>query len=106
MRLIKAEVTGLGLHWVYASDNGFGASVIDYGYGSEEGKFELAVIQFIGGVGTYILVYDTPITSDVLGWLTENDVKELLSQIDNLPNKMSWYYDYLQKFSRKENENE
>ena len=85
MKLIKAEETGLGSHWVYASVNGFGASVIDYGYGSEEGKFELAVIRFIGEDGTYKIAYDTPITNDVLGWLTKNDVTELLSQIDHLP---------------------
>lgn len=85
MKLIKAEETGLGLHWVYASVNGLGASVIDYGYGSEEGKFELAVIRFVGEDGAYKMAYDTPITNDVLGWLTENDVTELLSQIDHLP---------------------
>lgn len=59
-------------------DNGYGASVIRnaYSYGGDEGKFELAVIGQDGD-----LTYDTPITDDVEGWLSVDDVNALLDQI-------------------------
>ena len=69
-------------------ENNYGASVIKhYGsYGFEEDLFELAVIKYnsknknsIGG-----LCYDTPITNDVIGFLTNDEVLELLEKIKNL----------------------
>ena len=45
-------------------DNGYGVSVIDYGYGSHQGLLEMAVIH------DDRLCYSTPITSDVIGHLT------------------------------------
>lgn len=61
--------------------NGYGASVIisPYSYGGDKGLYELAV--FKGGS----LCYDTPITSDVEGYLTPDDVTRLLGQIEALP---------------------
>ena len=63
-------------------DNGYGASVIigPYTYGGEDGLYELAVI--LGSDGK--LTYDTPVTDDVEGYLTEDDVTKLLEQIQNL----------------------
>lgn len=66
---------------VYRFDNGYGASVIDDGYGKEEGLFELAVFDN----RTKQIVYDSGITDDVLGWLTQSDVDNLLAQIKALP---------------------
>ena len=62
-------------------DNGYGASVITGGmfYTSDSHPFELAVLK--GGK----LCYDTPITTDVLGHLTEDAVQDLLLQIKELP---------------------
>jgi hypothetical protein len=62
-------------------DNGYGASVVigPYTYGSEDGLYELAVLGSDGK-----LCYDTPVTDDVEGYLSEDDVTKLLEQIQNL----------------------
>lgn len=61
-------------------DNGYGASVIKhYGsYGYEEDLFELAVLDEEG------LCYTTPITNDVIGHLTNEQVLDYLEKIKNL----------------------
>lgn len=60
--------------------NGYGASVITgYGaYGNIDAPYELAVLKGDG------LCYDTPITDDVLGHLTEEDLDRLLAEIEAL----------------------
>lgn len=65
-------------------ENGYGASVIKhYGsYGYEEDLFELAVLKFDGGKCK--LCYDTSITDDVIGYLTNDEVLELLEKIKQL----------------------
>jgi len=62
-------------------DNGYGASVIigPHTYGGEDGLYELAVLGKDGK-----LTYDTPVTDDVEGYLTEDDVTKLLEQIQKL----------------------
>lgn len=59
--------------------NGYGASVISDGYGGDRGLFELAVLDRDG------LCYNTPITSDVIGWQTAEQIAGLLRQIAALP---------------------
>ena len=59
-------------------DNGFGASIIDDGHGKEQRLAEIAVTH-----GTEIC-YATPITTDVLGWLTGDKVRETLDAIASL----------------------
>ena len=73
-----------GVQKVYKFPNGYGASVIkhDHSYGGSEGLWELAVLGTDGE-----LTYETPITSDVIGWLTDEDVDGLLSQINELPSE-------------------
>lgn len=65
-------------------DNGYGASVIQnqFSYGYDDGLYELAVIK--GNALEWKLCYDTPITIDVIGWLTPRDVVGLLKQIKEL----------------------
>lgn len=77
---------GSGIQNFYKFPNGFGASVVctPYTYGGDEGLWELAVISF-EPAGRFKLRYDTPITSDVEGWLTEDRVDRLLEQIEALP---------------------
>jgi len=62
-------------------DNGYGASVVvgPHTYGGEDGLYELAVLDSNGN-----LTYETPVTSDVEGYLSEDDVTRLLEQIQNL----------------------
>lgn len=62
--------------------NGYGASVVrhDFSYGHEEGKWELAVIKG----PSWEICYGTPITDDVIGWLDDNGVNELLEKIEAL----------------------
>lgn len=64
--------------------NGLGASVVShkYSYGGTDGLYELAVIK--GDEDVWVLTYDTPITSDVLGHLTEEEVESYLNQIEEL----------------------
>lgn len=73
-----------GQHKVYKFPNNYGASVIqnDYSYGGERGLWEVGVIFFFGD--DYELTYSTPITEDVLGYLTDEEVCETLEQIKNL----------------------
>ncbi|WP_422049751.1 hypothetical protein [Shimia sp.] len=59
--------------------NGYGVSVIDDGYGSDAGLYEVAVM-FQGD-----LCYDTPITDDVLGHLTSDDVTDIMERVSKLP---------------------
>ncbi len=63
----------------YSFENGYGASVITNGYGSKEGLEELAVMH------NGRLCYKTPITDDVMGYLTQGEVNVLLEQIKALP---------------------
>lgn len=71
--------SGHGTRWRFTFPSGYGASVIDYGWGSEQGLYELAVIGPDGE-----LDYTTPITSDVEGHLTPDDVGRLLAQIEQI----------------------
>lgn len=64
-------------------DNGYGASVVShtFSYGGSQGLYEIAVLKEDD------ITYDTPITSDVVGHLTEDEVTEVLKQIQQLPSK-------------------
>jgi hypothetical protein len=68
---------------VFRFPNGYGASVINDGYGKANESFELAVIKFTGN--DFKLVYDTPVTGDVLGWLKVPELFAKLSEIEALP---------------------
>lgn len=71
-------------HWIFKFENNYGASVIKHfgSYGFEEDLFELAVIYFDGQ--NWELTYNTPITDNVIGHLTNNDVIRYLNKIKNL----------------------
>lgn len=71
---------GTGNQWKFKFANGFGASVINDGYGRDAGLYELAVLDASGR-----LTYDTPITDDVLGYLSPDEVGEALAKIEALP---------------------
>lgn len=62
--------------------NGYGVSVVrgPHTYGGEDGLFELAVIDST----TDEITYDTPITDDVVGYLTPEGVTQLMAEIQLL----------------------
>ena len=80
----------LGKHqWLFKFDNGYGASVVKHfgSYGFEDDLFELAVIKFDMPsklYGGWHLNYNTPITNNVIGYLTNNDVLRYLIKIQRL----------------------
>ena len=62
-------------------DNGFGVSVVShsYSYGGRDGLYEVAVLDSDDN-----LTYDTPVTNDVIGYLTEEDVTDVMKQVQEL----------------------
>lgn len=81
-----------GTQVVHRFENNFGASVVrhDFSYGGEDGLFELAVLTFASEANDYELTYDTEITDDVLGHLTEEDVESLLKRIEKIGVKSNY----------------
>jgi hypothetical protein len=64
--------------------NGYGVSIVQgtNTYGGEKGLYEIAVLQ--GNPESNGLCYTTPITNDVIGWLTESDVENYIKQVSEL----------------------
>ena len=69
-----------GEQYIFHFENGFGASVIRKrgSYGFEQGLWELAVLW------EGHLCYSTPITDDVIGHLSNEEVNDILDQIKEL----------------------
>ena len=65
--------------------NGYGISVItgSASYSNASRPFEVAVLK--GTEDKYDICYDTPITNDVLGYLSSNQVATLEKEIQALP---------------------
>jgi hypothetical protein len=61
-------------------DNGYEVSVVkgDYTYGGTDGLYELAI--FKDGE----ICYDTPITDDVIGYLRDIDVTDVMRKVQKL----------------------
>ena len=80
----KYDVDSFSWQWRFKFENDHGASVIkNYGsYGFEEDKFELAVLWWNGD--RHCLDYDTDIADGVIGWLTNQEVMDLLRKIKDL----------------------
>ena len=64
-------------------ENGYGVSVVrhKFSYGNKLNLFELAIIDKVGDI-----VYSTPITDDVLGYLSEADVSDTMIKVQRLDN--------------------
>lgn len=78
-----------GIQYIFRFKNGYGASVIksNYSYGSEDDLWEVAVLEFMSedeDDDDYNLTYDTDITNDVLGFLDDDEVLEVLRDINEL----------------------
>jgi hypothetical protein len=64
--------------------NGYGVSVVQFpgSYGYEEGLYEVAILK--GLEEDWEICYDTPITDDVIGYQSVEDIDNLLSQVESL----------------------
>ena len=73
-----------GVQAKYFFENGYGVSVIQssQSYGGCDGLYEVAVIQ--GNSDKWQITYDTPITGDVLGWQTPQDIDDVLNRVQFL----------------------
>ena len=67
-------------------ENGYAASIVSRpgSYGGSNGLFEIAVLHAVGTDDEEI-VYDTPVTDDVIGWLDFAGVAAILKDIEELP---------------------
>ena len=72
---------GMGKQCIVQYSNGYGASIVQgpHTYGGKDGLYELAVFGKDGEI-----TYETPITNDVLGYLSEAEVEKTLLDIKNL----------------------
>lgn len=80
---IETKPCNNGIQKLYRFRNGYGASVIshEFSYGGKAGKWELAVLAG----KDQSLCYSTPITEDVIGWLTPAQVQIKLRAVKALP---------------------
>jgi hypothetical protein len=71
--------------------NGYGVSVVRFrlsngksysSYTSDETEWELAVLK--GTPESATIAYDTPITDDVIGHITDNEVTEIMEKVQKL----------------------
>lgn len=85
--LFKVSTLHLGVQYLFKFDNNYGASVINcYGSYSTMGKpWELAVVKFDSN-DDFDLNYDTNIANDIIGYLNDEGVRNLLKRISELDN--------------------
>ena len=83
--LIETSALLGGVQYKFKFDNNYGASVIKHfgSYGHEADLWELAVLKFDES-GDWHLCYNTPITDDVIGSLTDSEVRDILQKIKEL----------------------
>ena len=72
---------GFGVQSHVMFDSGFGASVVKgpHTYGGKMGLYEIAVLDSDG-----YITYETPVTSDVIGYLRPEDVTDVMEKIQKL----------------------
>lgn len=80
------DITGvLGVQSVMFFDNGFGVSVVGGtmgSYGDGIKTFEVGILK--GTKDGYSLTYETPITEDVIGHQTKEQITEILKDVQKL----------------------
>lgn len=78
---------GMGEYAYHIFGNHYGVSIVrgPYTYGGKQGLYELAVLHMAPGDEYSQLVYDTPITNDVMGHLTPDDITKIMKQVEELP---------------------
>jgi hypothetical protein len=85
----RPHLTGKGLHAVMLFENGYGVSVVRFRIGGTYGSFtdnenewELAIVK--KAKDGFDLVFDSGISDDVLGHLSEKDVTDVMRKVQEL----------------------
>jgi hypothetical protein len=85
----KPHGMGDGLQGLIFFPNGYGVSVVRFkfndrfgSYTSNDDEWELAVI--FGNENEWDITYNTPITSDVMGHLSSEEVTDIMKQVQEL----------------------
>jgi hypothetical protein len=85
----KSHPVGDGLHGLIFFPNGYGVSVVRFkingrygSYTNNNNQWELAVI--FGDENEWDLTYNTPITNDVMGYLSSGEVTNIMKQVQEL----------------------
>ncbi len=80
----KEHYTLSGTQAIVSFPNGYAASILTGGwfYTDDEHPYEIAVMTSEGAI-----CYGTPITDDVVGYLTEDEANEILKKISELPKR-------------------
>ncbi len=85
----KSHPVGDGLHGLIFFPNGYGVSVVRFkingrygSYTNNNNQWELAVI--FGNENEWELTYNTPITNDVMGYLSSGEVTNIMKQVQEL----------------------
>jgi hypothetical protein len=87
----KPHSFGEGLHGLLFFPNGYGVSVVRYknpisetysSYTSNEDEWEVAVLY--GDENEWNITYNTHITDDVIGHLSEGGVEQIITLVQNL----------------------
>ena len=78
---IKDSPYQIGVKCKMVFENGYGVSVVchTHSYGSKNGLFEIAVLGKDGD-----LTYVTPVTNDVIGYLSREEVTKIMEQVQEL----------------------
>jgi hypothetical protein len=78
---IKEDSHRIGVKCRMVFENGYGVSVVchTHSYGGKNGLFEIAVLGKDGD-----LTYDTPVTNDVIGYLSREEVTDIMKQVQEL----------------------
>ena len=78
-----------GIQYKAFFDNGYGVSIVKhpFSYGGNLGLWELAVLK--GNADNWTLCYDTPITSDVIGYLEEDEVNKIVKDVKELKDEVA-----------------
>ena len=73
-----------GVQAILFFPNGYGISVVRNAWSlTTANTWEIAIIK--GDENDYDLCFDTPITDDVIGYCSEEDVSNIMKQIQDLP---------------------
>lgn len=80
--VFKPHSIGNGVQAILKFDNKYGISVVKFNgsYGYSKDLWEIAILD-----KELDLCYSTPITDDVIGYLSDDEVTDIMKQIQTLP---------------------